>query len=458
MVSINSALRAIKCEPHKLLNRERILELCRTADYWPEADGKLDPPTLIGLFMRQIAAGNVSCDCVRLMGQDGFSASGYCQARQRLPLEVIRNLAREVYQKLSEPLDRQDRHRWKGHRVLLMDASSYSMPDTPELQQHFGQPTAQKAGCGFPVAHPLFVFNARTGLAVDALNAPWKTHEMSLAAGTHERLSPGDLVAGDDSFGTYAHLALLSQRGLHGLFPAHHLRIVDFTPGRPCIEPQKVAKAKDAKGLPRSRWIKSVGENDQVVEWFKPVQKPKWMSSAQWKKLPSSLCVRETRRTIARPGFRPVTLTNVTTLLDPKVYAAHELFDLRLGRWTVEVDLRHLKSTLKMDVLHCKSKEAVEKELWMFLLIYNLVRAVMVSAAKRQKVSVDRISFASALHWMQCASDGDPLLRLAIVPHRPNRMEPRVLKRRAKGYDLMVRPRKKMREELRAVIGARPSG
>lgn len=458
MVSIDRALGAIKCDPQRLLDPARILELCRAAGYRPEADGKLDPPTLIGLFMRQVAAGNVSCDHVRLMGGDRFSASAYCQARQRLPLEVIEGLTRETYRRLSEPLDRRDRYRWHGHRVLLMDASTFSMPDTPELQQHFGQPAAQKAGCGFPVAHPLFVFNARTGLAVDALNAPWRTHEMSLAAGTHERLSEGDLVLGDDSFGTYAHLALLSGRGLHGLFPAHHLRIVDFTPGRPCVEPREVAKTQDAKGMPRSRWVQSLGENDQIVEWFKPVQKPKWMGRQQWKQLPSSLRVRETRRTVQRPGFRPVTLTTVTTLLDPKVYPAAELFALRLERWTAEVDLRHLKTTLKMDVLHGKSTQTVEKELWMFLLVYNLVRAVMLAAAQRQKVAVDRISFASAVHWIQSANDGDALPRLATVPHRPNRMEPRVLKRRAKGYDLMVRPRAKMREELRAAIGVQPSG
>ena len=80
----------------------------------------------------------------------------------------------------------------------------------------------------------------------------------------------------------------------------------------------------------------------------------------------------------------------------------------------------------------------------------------MLAAAQRQKV--DRVGFASALHWMQCAQDGDALLRLATVPHHPNRMEPRLLKRRAKGYDLIVRPRAQMREELRAAIGVRPSG
>jgi hypothetical protein len=458
MVSIDAGVDAIKRDPLELLDRNRIIKLCEESGYRPEADGKLDPATLIALFMQQIAAGNVSCDQVRLMGKDAFSASAYCQARMRLPLAVIQTLTREVYQKISTAVDHEGQYRWHDHRVLLIDSTNFSMPDTPELQAHFGQPGQQKPGCGFPVAHLLLLFNARTGLAVDAITAPLRTHEMSLASGTHERMGKGDLVLGDDSFGSYAHLALLAERGMHGLFPAHHLRIVDFTPNRPCIEPKKVAKAKDAKGLPRSRWVKSLGENDQIVEWYKPTNRPKWMTAAQWKQIPATLTVREVRRTIARPGFRPVTLTIVTTLLDPKEYPAEELFALRLRRWDVETDIRHLKTTMGMEILHCKTVEGVQKELWVFLLIYNLVRAVMLSAAKRQKVAVSRISFASALHWMRCAREGDALARLAIVPDRPNRMEPRVIKRRPKEFDRMVRPREKMRDELRTIIGVQSSG
>src|SRR5271154_1897198 len=160
MVSIDAEVGAIKRDPLELLDGNRIVELCGEWGYWPEGDGKLDPATLIALFMQQIAAGNVSCDQVRLIGMDGFSASGYCQARMRLPLAVIQTLAREVYRKISGPLDPESQHRWRGHRVLLIDATNFSMPDTPQLQAHFGQPGQQKPGCGFPIAHLLLVFNA----------------------------------------------------------------------------------------------------------------------------------------------------------------------------------------------------------------------------------------------------------------------------------------------------------
>jgi hypothetical protein len=85
MVSIDRALGIVKAEAHHIFDPKRILELCRESGYRPEADGKLDPATLVALFLQQIAAGNVSCDHVRLMGGDAFSASGYCQARARLP-------------------------------------------------------------------------------------------------------------------------------------------------------------------------------------------------------------------------------------------------------------------------------------------------------------------------------------------------------------------------------------
>jgi hypothetical protein len=359
MVSIEQELGAIKRNPVELLDARRIIELCRECGYRPQADGKLDPCTLIASFMQQIGGGNLSCEELRLMHQGQFTASGYCQARMRLPLGVIQTLAREQYQKLAEPLDREDLYRWHGHRVLLMDSSSFSMPDTPELKAHFGQPGQQKSGCGFPVAHVLMLFNARTGLAVDAITAPLRTHEMSIAAGTHQQMQQADLVVGDDSFGTYVHFALLSQRGLHGLFPLHHQRIADFTANRPHIEPAAVARGIDGQGRPRSRWIKSLGKDDQLVEWFKPLQRPRWMTHQQWKRLPDSLILREVRRTITRPGFRPVTLTIATTLLEEKKYPADALFEVRVRRWDVETDLRHLKTTMKMEVLHCKTVDGV---------------------------------------------------------------------------------------------------
>jgi hypothetical protein len=298
------------------------------------------------------------------------------------------------------------------------------------------------------VAHLLALFDVKTGAWECDVALPLRTGDVSRAADAHPLMGEGDLALGDDSFSTYAHFALLSGRKMHGLFPNHHRRIVDFTPNRPHLKPGEASDER-TKGRPRSRWVKSLGEGDQVVEWFKPKSRPRWMSKEQYDALPQSLMVREVRRTVRRKGFRPVTVTVVTTLLDPEKYPADELVTLRMNRWCVETDLGHLKTTMGMDVLRCETVEGVSKELAVFKIVYNLVRVVMMEAARRQGVAADRISFADALAWVRHAGPHDELPDLVVVPHRPGRVEPRAIKRRPKQFDLMNKPREELRQKLR---------
>lgn len=116
--------------------------------------------------------------------------------------------------------------------------------------------------------------------------------------------------------------------------------------------------------------------------------------------------------------------------------------------WDVETNLRHLKITLGLDVLRCKTERGVRKELAVFCIAYNLVRVVMLEAARRQGVPVARVSFADALKWVRHARPGDKLPDLIVNPHRPNRAEPRCKKRRPKQYDLMNKPRDELRRKL----------
>ncbi len=123
--------------------------------------------------------------------------------------------------------------------------------------------------------------------------------------------------------------------------------------------------------------------------------------------------------------------------------------ELRLRRWDVETNIGHLKTTMKMDVLRCKTEQGVRKELMVYVLVYNLVRAVMLEAARRQAAPVSRISFADAYKWLRHARPGDVLPPLIVNPHRPDRIEPRCRKRRPKQYDLMNKPRSALREALK---------
>jgi len=419
MASIAGAVARIKQDALGALGEGVVEGVCAEFGHvW--RDRELDPATTAALFVQQVLNGNVPCSEVRHLAGRCFTPSAYCQARARLPLAVVQSLLTRVCD-AALAATRRATHLWLGrHRVFHIDGSTFSMPDTPELRKAFGLPSGPKPGCGFPTAHLLVLFHAGTGLLLDAWASPLHTGDIAQVAEAHAHLEPGDVLIGDDTFSTYAHLAMLTRLGLHGLFPVHHRRIVDFTKGRP-----HTAEGKDAvAGMPRSRWVKSLGKEDQLVEYFKPQGRPAWMSRADYDALPDSVLVRELRRTVRRPGLGGVTLTMVTTLTDPLAYPVGELLELRLRRWDVETNLRHLKITMNMDVLRCKTKRGVRKELAVFCLVYNLVRVVMLEAARRQEVPVARVSFADALKWVRHARPGDALPTCSSTPAAPTAPSP----------------------------------
>ena len=203
------------------------------------------------------------------------------------------------------------------------------MPDTPALREHYGVPSPCRAGLGFPTSHLMLLFDHRSGLLIDCHDSHVDTHDASVVSKVHPHLQVGDVLLGDDAFGSYTHLALLLQANLHAIMPTHHKRIVDFTPGRTHVPREKNGE-KNSAGKPRSRLIKTLGDQDQLVKYFKPPKKPDWMTCRQWEAVAESIMVREIRRTVKRNGFRPITMTIVTTLLDPQAYPAEELIELRL--------------------------------------------------------------------------------------------------------------------------------
>jgi hypothetical protein len=360
-----------------------------------------------------------------------------------LPLEVFERLVRSVADSLLTATG--DTGRWLGHRVFVIDGSAFSMPDTPELQAHFGQTTGQRAGCGFPIAHILALFHVGTGMLLEVLTGPLYTHDMADVARLHPLLALGDVLLGDRGFCSFAHLALLVERGVHGVFRMHQRQIVDFTPHR---AHRRQGGKKTPKGLPSSRWVRCLGVTDQVVAWIKPRSCPDWMTAVQYASLPGELMVRELRYSVGGPGFRVREVTLATTLLDAELYTPADLAGLYRGRWQVETNLKSLKITMKMDVLRCETVAGVTKELLMFVLTYDLVRLVMLEASGRQGVAVDRISFIDALRWLTETRAGGTLGKLVVNRERAGRAEPRVRKRRPKSYPLMTRPRSELRAAL----------
>jgi hypothetical protein len=443
--SILAAVQRIKAEVAHWLTPDSIRELCQVLGYsWRER--LLDPVTTVHLFLLQILHGNTACAHVPRLGDVPCSGEAYCQARARLPVALLRCLLRLVGDRLPEPPPAEGR--WRGHRTFLIDGSGVSMPDTPALREHFGQPGGQQPGCGFPVAHLLALFDAATGFLVRFAAAPLRTHDLSQVGQLHPGLAAGDVLVGDRAFCSFAHLALLAARQVLGVFRAHQKQIVDFRPRR--RQASQRWRRGGGKGRPSSRWLKRLGRHDQLVEYRKPAQAPAWLTAEQYAALPATLTVRELRYTISNPGRRTRVVTLVTTLLDPVQYPAAALAALYGQRWQIETNLRHLKQTLGMDVLRCQTVAGVEKELTMYALVYNLVRLVMLEAAGRQAVPVERLSFVDAVRWLAQAVAGEPVIELRVNPERPDRVEPRAVKRRPKEYDRLNKPRAAYRKPLRA--------
>ena len=403
---------------------------------------ELDPLTLVLLFMTQVLHGNTAITHLRHLAGMTCSATAYCKARMRLPRALLEYVSTQVTQELAR--DAEHAYRWLGHRVWRADGTSFSMPDSAELQEAFGQHGGQRKGCGFPTAS-LLVLCDNVGFIIKTLAMPLRTHDASQITRVYDAMEPDDVLVYDRAACSFSHLALLLERKLHGIFRMHQCQIVSFRSGRK--HAAQFPKGK-RKGKPKSEWLRRLGPCDQLVRWFKPCQRPRWMTADEFAALPDSLVLRELRYKVNRKGFRTHSVTLITTLLDSEKYPAESLAEQYLDRWQIEVDFRHLKQTMQMETLRCQTTEAVLKELAMFVLVYNLVRQVMLRAAQQQNVSPDRISFVDALRSLWHASPGQDPVPLIVVPRREGRIEPRVVKRRPKPHRLMTEPRAELRQAM----------
>ena len=441
--SITEIIKHFKQNWTEELSGDSIAKACRDAGMtW--LDSMLNPVVTVQIFMIQILHGNTACQHMPHLCEMAFTAAGYCKARMRIKLEVFEFLLSRCVGSIQQQT--LDAGWWLGHRVFMVDGSSFSMPDTIALQNHFGQHTSQKPGCGFPTAHWLGMLHMGTGMITKMLASPLRTHDMARTAELHPELKAGDLLVADRAFCSFAHLCLLIERRAEAVLRVHQKTIVDFTPQRPYTNPNRT---NPIKGLPRSRWLRQLGVTDQVVVWLKNrTNGPAWMTKEQYALLPDEITVRELRYSINQKGFRTKKITLVTTLLDHEVYSLEELADLFRRRWEIETHFGQIKTTMAMDVLKCQTVDGVLKELHMFALIYNLVRQVIVIAAANQNIAMSRISFIDALRWLRSVKVGNELTKLVVNPHRPNRYEPRVKKRRPKTYNLMTKPRNQLKKDF----------
>jgi hypothetical protein len=285
-----------------------------------------------------------------------------------------------------------------------------------------------------------------TAMLCDMAIAPYsgkKTGEGTLLRDLLPGLDPGDILLTDRLCCSFFLIALLLLGNRDFVGRLHGSRKIDY------------------------RKTKRLGAGDCLVTWTRP-EKPKWMDQAMYDQIPATLTLRMVEVKVHEPGFRTESFFVVTTLLDPQAYPQQEIADLYRKRWLVELDIRAIKVSLGMDVLRCKTPAMVRKEVWTCLLAYNLIRKAMLQAATEAGLSPRELSFTNALQTIAASlgslplMDDDTVARLIAaqlaglteqrIGDRPNRVEPRAVKRRPKPHRLLNMPRDKARALLRRGI------
>ena len=408
-----------------------------------------DPFVTLWTFLSQVLDADKSCQhavsrviawlAAENVPQASPDTSAYCQARKRLSEKLLQQLFGKVGQNLEQKVTTQ--HLWCGRHVKVIDGTTVSMPDTCLNQLAFPQPTNQSSGCGFPIAKIGAIFSLATGAAIAVVINVLNTHDIKLARLLYQFLNPGDILLGDCAFCSYADLFFIQTYSCDAVFRLSQARKNQIERGR----------------------RKPLSSFESLEVWRKPKTRPKGLSQDEFTSLPKSLTVRVIKYYIPSPGYRTKYVTLVTTLLDTEVYPTTEIMRLYGQRWDVELDLKHLKTTLGMDILRGKTPEMVRKEIYVYLLAYNLLRTLMWEAGTIYKVAplrlsiqgtrqhldnfIPQLAFASNRKRVQLYQALLKLIVHKLVPERPKRCEPRVRKRRPKAYPLMMKPRQTLRQE-----------
>jgi hypothetical protein len=376
-------------------------------------DRLLTPLVTFRLFVIQILSGNVAIAALRQLTGIDFALSSYCESRKRLPLQLLQSLLLWMNELAETSLDVVKKI---GPRILIADGSSHSMEDTPELLKHFGLPPGGKPGVGYPAQKLMGLLDAATGMFVGLLGLPLFQHDMRAIIELHPMLRAGDILLGDRALCSFAHIALLQARGVFACIRLHQRR-------------KNTTSGSD--------------------RWRKAKKAPAWMTAEQYAQLPEFLDVRIVRYSVKQKGYRTNIVFIATTLCDEALWPDEKIAELYGHRWLIETCYKHLKTTMKMTVLRCKSVDGVMKELAVYLAAYNLVRLAMLRAAESMHVSPHRISFVDAMRWLLARILGLPGVgRLIINPVRAGRVQLRVIRRRRQNHPLLMKPRRELEAEI----------
>lgn len=430
------------------LSADRVRSECERLQY--EFRERIYSPAItLWVFLAQVLSADHSCReavaklnfwrAARGLAPCHPLTNSYCEARERLPEALVRDLVRLTGQELAK--ESADDWQWLGRNVNVVDGSTVTMADTPENQQQYPQQSGQAAGAGFPIARIVVVFSLAVASVIDMAIGKYRgkqTGENNLFRSLFDSFAPQDVVLADRYYASFWDFALLEQRHVDLVARAHQLRKIDFRQGL------------------------KLGPSDHIVAYPKP-PRPEWLDQEAYNQLPPFVLVRHLRYRITRPGFRTRVITLATSLLNAAVYSTEELARLYRRRWQAELHLRSLKTHMQMEHLRCKTPSRVRKEFYTHLLAYNLVRSVMLESAAACGVAPHELSFKGAMQsintFLGVVLGGRhtitqlyPTLIWMTGAHRvadrPDRVEPRLVKRRPKPYKHLKEPRSIARRRL----------
>ena len=419
-----------------------------------EEDAVYTPPVTLWAFLSQMLHKAEQRSCVaavaRVMvllaalGHKPCSGNtgAYCRARAKLPEPVIRRLTLRMAQGCEKAVP--SSWLWHGRHVKLVDGTTASMPDTEANQAEYPQHPSQEEGLGFPIVRMVVLLSLATGMLCDMALGPYQgkeTGEPALFRELFGRLEADDIVLGDRYYCSYFTIAFLKEYGVDFVVRLHQARRADFR-----------------RGL-------RLGKGEHLVEWIRPAR-PTWMDEETYARMPASIELREVLVQVNQPGFRTESLVVVATLCDAETYTSEEIAELYRGRWLAELDIRTIKITLDMDVLRCKTPTMVRREIWTQLLAYNMIRRSILQSAQASDCSPRELSFTAAMQaiaasWIVAVLSDWSIFGVLVdayltnlaghrVGNRPDRVEPRAVKRRPKPHRLLTKPRAEARRELLA--------
>lgn len=366
----------------------------------------------------------------------------YSRGRGRLKMEFLDAAGKRVGEYLDARIGPEDTY--QGHVVKSIDGSSMTLDDTPRNQAEYPQPSSQKPGCGFPVMGIMGVLNHAHGGWVDFVEGEQSAHDSPIFHKLLHCFDAGDILCGDRAFCTYELMATLQGREVDTLMRLHQARhrILNWRNGE------------------------RIGKNQRLVVWAKPQQQPSGsaMDKEGWEALPERMNIRLIRFNFVDRDGKKRRMVLATTLVDAEKYDWLDLAAIYAQRWDIELRLRDVKTTLKMEHLRVKTPETARKTLRMCLLAYNLIKASAQEAAHQAGEDLRLMSFKGALDTIVANTSrylghqrhiqvirriwesSIEMIAEKIVRFRPGRHEPRAQKKRPKSYSYLTRPRSEYKE------------